>query len=98
MRSGVLDRIEEARQQRQFIKREDEAMRIFTAQQSALLAISKSEGFMEIRNFRLRIYDACIQRLATCKSRDYEDVQVEMRVAKRFLDFLDNITNPIELP
>lgn len=89
---NILDLLDKDRASRLiYEKSQDSAWELYQQEKDALKSISSTQGFVVIRQYRAREKDACEQRLSTMTSEDIKTVQGELRLAKRFLDYLDNM-------
>lgn len=88
---SILDYIAEQKSKAVFVKDKDNAWDQFVSQKQAIEAISGTNGFKELVDYRAREKAACEKRLSTMKSEDIKAVQAELAQATRFLDFLHNI-------
>lgn len=88
---NILDLIAEQKSKARFYKEKDSAWDYFVKQKQSIEAISNTAGFKEIKEYRAREVVACQERLQTMKVEDIKWVQAELRLAMRFIDFLENI-------
>lgn len=86
---------EEVASEKRFLADEQAAEQYFTSQSDAIKAIKDTRGYQEIRMYFVREWEACIDRFETMQSDDpkkYLALQAKLSFARKFLDFLDNIT------
>ncbi len=76
-----------------FEEEKNEAFAQFKRQKDSLVAIAQTQWFREIVMYWDREVKACEERLATMTKDNIKEVQGELKLAKRFLQFLDNITS-----
>ena len=86
---SLLDKDRLSRQQ--FEESKSEAIVLFERQRDSLLAIAETQGYKEIVAYREREVKACEERLSTMTKDNMKEVQWELKLAKRFLQFLQNI-------
>lgn len=96
---NVIDLLADYKSNRQFKSDLNDAWEQYRNQVIEIRKISKTNGFKEIINYWDREVKACEARLSTMKRWDIEWIQGELKVAKRFLDFIENINSAdIDLP
>jgi len=90
---NILDIISEQKSKAKYYKSKDDAWDHFVKQKDSIEAISGTQGFKEIKEYRSREAVACQERLQTVRSEDIKWVQAELRTSMKFLDFLENLKN-----
>lgn len=91
---SILDLLDEDRASRlKFEEKKDEALAQFQRQKDSLVAIATTQWFREIVMYWDREVKACEARLETMTKDNIKEVQGELKLAKRFLQFLENITS-----
>ena len=90
----IFDLLDEWKSKQIYITSKSDAEREFEKQQKAIVAISNTIGYEEIKNYWKRVVSNCNERLRTMKSdKEMFRIQWELDQAMSFLDFLDNLTN-----
>lgn len=89
---SIIDLLDSDRRSReQYIDSKDAAWDLFQQERDALKTIAKTQGFVVIRNYRAREKEICESRLATMTKAEISAVQSELKLATRFLQYLDNM-------
>jgi len=89
----IIAMIQEYNSNRRYLAGKEEAEDIFKWQLEAIKNIMHTNWFKEIRNFFIRELQLSQERLMTSKYDNIQWVQAEMKLAKRFVDFIDNLSN-----
>lgn len=82
-------------QVKRFNKSSDDAQEYYERQQDAIMGIMNTSWMQEIKDYFYRLYDSSVISLSQVDPKDSSKVAIhlaEMRVARNFLDFLDNVT------
>jgi hypothetical protein len=63
-----MDQLAEEKSKRAYYASKEHAQDYFDQQKSAMMAIVDTQGFKEIKKYRLRQLEVCMDRLETAKS------------------------------
>lgn len=77
---------------RMYVARKESAVEYFDMQVSSVKNIKGTQGYQEIKLYWARVWEAALIRLEEIESNnvaDWKAAQAEMKVARRFLDFLE---------
>lgn len=85
---GIIDHIKDYTSARGFEERQEQAVKMFTAQKEALKAIADTSGYAEIRKFWEVEKEAATQRLIESKTDD-PTARAMFALSDKFLKFLD---------
>lgn len=89
-----LSLLKELKSHNKYINNKQDAIEYFDKQKWAIEAIKDTQWLQEIRLYWLRVREAACDRIGAISSNnlsDYKAVQSEMRQAKEFINFLDNM-------
>lgn len=89
---SIIDLLRERKSQRKYYASKSLAEEYFVKQKNALNAIKDTDWFNEIKMFFERDVETCVNRLETTKKGELPWVQAELKQARKFLDFLSNLT------
>lgn len=87
--------LKEVMSQRKYLSSIESAEEYFVKQGEAIRSIKDTIGYQEIRMYWVRERDAIVTRMSELRSdniADYKALQAEERLAYKFIQFLDNLS------
>lgn len=93
---NIIEMLQEMRSKQKYYANISQAEHLFRQQKVSIQAIKNEPWYNEIKNYRKREIESCIERLKTTKKGELPWVQAHLKVATGFLDFLDSLENAQE--